>query len=77
MQDPQAVARFRREMLAVGRVTHPNIVDAMDAGEEDGRHFLVMEFATSRPAATIPSGRLVMSTCQPALTVLKSLTTLA
>src|SRR6185369_13815829 len=31
--DPQAVARFEREMLAIGRFSHPNIVNAFDAGE--------------------------------------------
>jgi WD40 repeat protein/serine/threonine protein kinase len=41
---PEAVARFRREMKAVGRLRHPNIVQATDAGEENGVHFLVMEF---------------------------------
>ncbi len=44
MRDPQAIERFHREMEAVGRLDHPNIVRAHDAGEEDGRHFLVMEF---------------------------------
>ncbi len=43
MQDQQAVARFRREMKAVGRLDHPNIVRATDAGEDDGLHYLVME----------------------------------
>jgi serine/threonine protein kinase len=41
---PEAVARFRREMEAVGRLDHPNIVRATDAGEFQGRHFLVMDF---------------------------------
>jgi serine/threonine protein kinase/formylglycine-generating enzyme required for sulfatase activity len=42
--DPEAVARFEREMKAVGRLDHPNIVRATDAGETGGVHFLVMEF---------------------------------
>jgi serine/threonine protein kinase len=44
MRDGGSVARFQREMKAVGRLDHPNIVRAMDAGEEDGTHFLVMEY---------------------------------
>ncbi len=44
MHDPGAVARFEREMKAVGRLDHPNIVRATDAGEVDGVHFLVMEY---------------------------------
>ncbi len=43
-RSPQAVMRFHREMEAVGRVDHPNIVRAHDAGEADGQFFLVMEF---------------------------------
>jgi WD40 repeat protein/serine/threonine protein kinase len=43
MDDPQAVERFEREMQAVGRLSHPNIVGAHDAGEHEGTHFLVME----------------------------------
>lgn len=43
-QSPSAIARFDREMQAVGGLDHPNIVRAFDAGEHDGRHFLVMEF---------------------------------
>ena len=38
MADPQAVARFEREMKAVGRLDHPNIVQALDAREIDGTH---------------------------------------
>ena len=44
MQDDRAVARFRREMKAVGRFDHPNIVRAHDAREIDGTYFLVMEY---------------------------------
>ena len=44
LPDPQAVTRFHREMEAVGRLNHPNIVQATDAGEAAGHHFLAMEF---------------------------------
>ena len=43
-QDSRAVARFAREMKAVGRLEHPHIVRAMDANEQDGTHYLVMEY---------------------------------
>lgn len=42
-QSRDAVARFEREMQAVGMLQHPNIVAAHDAGEVDSCHFLVME----------------------------------
>ena len=43
LRDSTAVARFEREMQAVGQLDHPAIVRAMDAGEIDGQHFLAME----------------------------------
>jgi RNA polymerase sigma factor (sigma-70 family) len=43
MADPRATARFQREMEAIGRLDHNNIVRATDAGEARGLHFLVME----------------------------------
>ena len=43
IQDQDAIERFHREMKAVGKLTHPNIVAAHDAGEFEGTHFLVME----------------------------------
>ncbi len=42
--DSQMLARFHREMEAIGKLDHPHIVRATDAGEADGRHFLVMEY---------------------------------
>ena len=35
--------RFQREVLAAGKLSHSNIVSALDAGEENGKFFLVME----------------------------------
>jgi len=43
LQDPAVVARFEREMQAVGSLRHPAIVQATDGGEAEGVHFLVME----------------------------------
>lgn len=40
----RALRRVEREMQVIGALDHPNIVRAMDAGEVDGTHFLVMEF---------------------------------
>ncbi len=40
---PSAIARFHREMEAIGQLEHPHLVRATDADEIDGVHFLVME----------------------------------
>lgn len=50
---PDAAARFQREMKAVGRVNHPHVVQAFDAGEIDGTHYLAMEFVDGQDLATI------------------------
>jgi len=42
--DPRAIARFEREMEAVGQLVHPNIVQAHDARKIDGTYLLVMEY---------------------------------
>ena len=51
--NPGAIARFEREMKAVGRVDHPNVVRAMDAREIEGTHFLVMEYVTGKDLAEV------------------------
>lgn len=38
------VSRFQREFLAHGRLSHPNIVAAHDAGCDKGLYYLVMEY---------------------------------
>ncbi|MEO2013897.1 MAG: serine/threonine-protein kinase, partial [Fuerstiella sp.] len=42
--DADVRARFQREIRVVGRLNHPSIVAATDAGEIDGTQFLVMEY---------------------------------
>ncbi|MEX2287437.1 MAG: protein kinase [Planctomycetaceae bacterium] len=48
MRNPVAVERFEREMELVGRLDHPNIVRATDAGEFEGTHFLAMEYVAGQ-----------------------------
>lgn len=43
-QDKAAIARFEREVRAVARLRHPNIIAADDADRANGVIFLVMEF---------------------------------
>ena len=44
MEDEASIERFYAEVRAVARLMHPNIVAAFDAGDEDGVHFLSMEY---------------------------------
>jgi len=43
-QDEASLQRFYREARAVAAVDHPNLVRAYDIDEDDGLHFLVMEY---------------------------------
>lgn len=43
LSDHRAADRFRREMRALGRVDHENVVKAYDAGEENETAYLMME----------------------------------
>ncbi|GBD35732.1 Serine/threonine-protein kinase PknB [bacterium HR36] len=44
LHNPEMVARFHREMRAVGRIEHPHLVRALDAGQVGNIHYLAMEF---------------------------------
>jgi len=60
LPDESAVVRMQRESAAAGRVQHPNIVYATDAGECDGAHYLVMEYVQGFDLSKLvaASGRL-------------------
>lgn len=45
--------RFQREIEAVGRLASPHIVTAYDAGEANGRDFLVMEYVEGKNLAEL------------------------
>jgi eukaryotic-like serine/threonine-protein kinase len=43
LSDEPAKSRFRKEALALARLSHPNIAAVFDVGEQDGMDYLVME----------------------------------
>ncbi|PIO84638.1 Stk1 family PASTA domain-containing Ser/Thr kinase [Pediococcus damnosus] len=42
--DDKTIQRFQREALATTEIVHPNIVSVYDVGEDNGIHYLVMEY---------------------------------
>ncbi|HEX4611046.1 MAG TPA: serine/threonine-protein kinase, partial [Urbifossiella sp.] len=46
--DPGFVARFTREAYAAAQLTHHNVVQVYDIGEDRGQHFFSMEFVNGR-----------------------------
>src|SRR5437660_2855621 len=42
--DSDELERFRREARAVAQLSHPHIVGVIDAGEDDGRPYMVLEY---------------------------------
>src|ERR671938_1454652 len=42
--DSGQLERFRREARAVARLSHPHIVGVIDAGEDEGRPYIVFEY---------------------------------
>ena len=47
-KNPMLLQRFDREVRAAAKLSHPNIVAALDAREHDGLHFLVTELVEGR-----------------------------
>ena len=42
--DEKFVRRFQREALSASSLSHPNIVEVYDVGEDDGIYYIVMEY---------------------------------
>ena len=42
--DEKFIRRFEREALSVSKLSHPNIVEVYDVGEENEQHYIVMEY---------------------------------
>jgi serine/threonine-protein kinase len=47
-EDPEFVARFKREASAAAGLQHPNIVQIFDRGEWDGTYYIAMEYLPGR-----------------------------
>src|SRR6202140_4247024 len=53
---PELLTRFQTDARAAGLLTHPNIVVAFDAGEEDGLYYITMELVEGKSLQALLDG---------------------
>ena len=46
--DEKFVRRFQREALSASSLSHPNIVEVYDVGEDNGEYYIVMEYVEGK-----------------------------
>jgi len=46
--DEKFVRRFQREALSASSLSHPNIVEMYDVGEDEGQYYIVMEYVDGK-----------------------------
>lgn len=59
--DEKFVRRFQREALSASSLSHPNIVEIYDVGEDDGNFYIVMEFIEGKTLKQLIKKRGVLS----------------
>ncbi|MGI9859857.1 Stk1 family PASTA domain-containing Ser/Thr kinase [Moorella naiadis] len=55
--DKEFLTRFQREAQAVASLSHPNVVSIYDVGQDDGLHYLIMEYVEGRSLKDLISER--------------------
>ena len=51
--DEKFVRRFQREAISASSLSHPNIVEMYDVGEDDGNYYIVMEYVEGKTLKTL------------------------
>lgn len=77
LDNPESVARFRREMETAAALSHPNIIRIYDAESIGRRHYLVMEHAEGRDLESVLSERGPLPIAQACAFVRQAATGLA
>jgi len=59
--DDKFIKRFQREAKAASSLSHPNIVEMYDVGEDNGEHFIVMEYVDGKTLKSLIKKRGALS----------------
>jgi len=61
--DEKFVRRFQREALSASSLSHPNIVEVYDVGEDNGEYYIVMEYIEGKHLKNLlkKRGKLTLS----------------
>ncbi len=64
--DEKFVRRFQREALAASSLSHPNIVEMYDVGEDNGMYYIVMEYIKGKTLKQLikKRGALTLAECR-------------
>ena len=55
--DEKFVRRFQREAISASSLSHPNIVEMYDVGEDDGNYYIVMEYVDGKTLKSLVKRR--------------------
>jgi len=58
--DPEYIRRFEREATTAANLHHPAIVTIYDVGEEDGLHYIAMEYVAGRSLNAVLEERTIL-----------------
>lgn len=59
--DEKFVRRFQREAISASSLSHPNIVEMYDVGEDNGQYFIVMEYVDGKTLKSLIKKRGALS----------------
>lgn len=71
--DDKFVRRFQREAISASSLSHPNIVEMYDVGEDDGKYFIVMEYVDGKTLKSLIKKRGAL-TLPEVMDIMKQLT---
>ncbi len=66
--DDDEILRFKREAQTAGQLSHPNIAAVYEVGEDQGRHYIAMQYVDGQTLKTFPRNdrRSVARLCRDA-----------